>query len=86
MDLIFQVPVQYFFFFFLQHQTLLAPPESSTTGCHFHFDSVSSCLLELFLCSSPIAYWTPAYLGVSAFSVISFGLFILFMKFLRQEC
>ena len=29
-------------------------------------------LLELFLCSSSVAYWTPTDLGTSSFSVISF--------------
>ena len=58
-DLIFQVPMQYCS---LQHQTLLAPLDSSTTGYHFCFDSASSFFLELFLHSSPVAYWTPAHL------------------------
>ena len=43
-------------------------------------------LLELFLCSSPVAYWSPTNLGSSSFNVISFFLFILFMRFSRQEC
>ena len=34
-------------------------------------------LLELVLCSSPVAYWTPTDLGSSSFSVISFCFFIL---------
>ena len=42
-------------------------------------------LSELFLHSSPVAYWAPADLGSSSFSVISFCLFILFMGFSRQE-
>ena len=41
--------------------------------------------LELFLYSSPVAYWVPTELGSSSFSVISFCLFILFMGFLREE-
>ena len=41
--------------------------------------------LELFLCSSLVAYWTPTNLGDLSSSVISFHLFILFMGFLRQE-
>ena len=82
-NLTFQVSVQYFS---LQYHILLSVPNTSTTGCHFHFGSVSSCVLELFFWSSPTAYWTPAYLWVSAFSVISFCLFILFMEFSRQEC
>ena len=50
----------------------------------FRFGSVSSFFLELFLHSSLVAYWVPAYLGHSSFSVICFYLFILFMGFLRQ--
>ena len=45
----------------------------------------SSFFLELFLHSSPVAYWAPTDLGSSSFSVISFCLFILFMGFSRQE-
>ena len=61
MDLTFQVPMQ---LCSLQHQTLLSPPDTSTTGCCFHFGSASSFLLELYLCSSPAAYWAPTDLGV----------------------
>ena len=45
----------------------------------------SSFFLELFLPSSPVAYWTPTYLGSSSFSFPCFCLFILFMGFSRQE-
>ena len=69
----------------LQHQALLPSPVTSTTGWCFHFGSVSSFFLELFLHSSPAAYWAPTYLGGSSFSVLSFCLFILFMGFSRQE-
>ena len=82
MDLTFQVPMQYCS---LQHQTLLPSPVTSTTRWCFHFGSVSSFFLELFLHSSPAAYWAPTYLGGSSFSVLSFCLFILFMGFSRQE-
>ena len=82
MDLTFQVPMQYCS---LQHWTLLPSPVTSTTGCCFHFGSVSSFFLELFLHSSPIAYWAPTDLGSSSFSVLSFCLFILFMGLSRQE-
>ena len=75
-DLTFQVPVQYCS---LQHRTLLSPPDTSTTGRCFCFGSASSFLLELFFCSSPVAYWAPADLG----SVISYRFFILFMGFSR---
>ena len=54
-------------------------------GSQFCFGSASSLLLEQFLCSSPVAYWTCTDLGVS-FTVIPFCLFILFMGFSRQEC
>ena len=82
MDLTFQVPMQYCF---LQCQTLLPSPVTSTTGHCFLFGSVSSFFLELFLNSSPVAYWAPTNLGNSSFSVLSFCLFILFMGFSRQE-
>ena len=82
MDLTFQVPMQYCS---LQHQTSLPSPVTSTTGCCFHFDSVSSFFLELFLHWSPITYWAPTDLGSSYFSVLPFCLFILFMGFSRQE-
>ena len=69
----------------LQHRTLLPSPVPSTTGCCFCFGSVSSFFLELFLHSSPVAYWAPTDLGSSSFSVLSFCLFILFMGFSGQE-
>ena len=83
MDLTFQVPMQYCS---LQHRGLLSPPDASTTQGYFHFGSASSLLLELFLCSSPVAYWAPTDLGSSTFTVPSFCLFILFMGFSKQEC
>ena len=58
----------------LQHQTLLP----STADCCFCFGSISSFFLELYLHSSPVAYWAPTDLGNSSFSVKSFCLFILF--------
>ena len=60
MDLTFQVPMQYCP---LQHQTLLPSPITSTVGWCFHFGSVSSFFLELFLHWSPVAYWASTYLG-----------------------
>ena len=60
--------------------------QTSTTGCRLCFGSASSFLLELFLHSSPVAYWTPASPGGSSFSVTSFCLFVLFMGFSGQEC
>ena len=83
MDLTFQVPMKYCS---LQHWTFLSPPETSTTGCCFCVSSASYFLLELFLLSSPVEYWTPTDLGSSSFIVISFCIFILFMGFSRQEC
>ena len=52
----------------------------------FSLSSASSFLLKLFLSYSPVAYWAPTNLGSSSFSVISFCLFTLFMRFLGQEC
>ena len=69
----------------LQHRVLLPSPVTSTIGHCFHFGSISSFFLELFLHSSPVAYWAPTDLRSSPFSIISFGLFILFMGFSRQE-
>ena len=42
-------------------------------------------LSEIFLQSSPAAYWTPTYVGSSSFTVISFCFFITFKGFSRQE-
>ena len=82
MDLTFQVPMQYCS---LQHWTLLPSPVTTTTECCFCFGSVSSFFLELFLHSSPVAYWASTDLGSSSFSIISFCLFILFVRFSRKE-
>ena len=73
MDLTSQVPMQCCP---LQHWILLPSPVTSTTGCYFCFNSVSSFFLELFLHWSSVAYWAPTDLGSSSFSVISFCLFI----------
>ena len=70
---------------FLQHQTLLPSPFTSTTEPCFHFGSIPSFFLELFLQWSPVAYWAPTNPGSSSFSILSFCLFILFMGFSRQE-
>ena len=64
-----------------QHQTLLLPPDTSTTKYCFYCGSASLFLLKLFLCSSPVAYWTPTdqdsvHLSVSylfSFSYCSWG-------------
>ena len=82
MDLTFQVPMQYCS---LEHQILPCSLVTSTTGHCFSFGSASLFFLELFLHSSPVAYWAPNDLGSWYFSVITFCLFILFMRFSRQE-
>ena len=82
MDLRFQIPMQYCS---LKHQTLFSPPDTCTTEQCFRFGSTSSFFLELFLQSSPGAYWTPTNLWSSSISVIPFYFFILFMEFSRQE-
>jgi len=69
MDLTFQVPVQYCS---LPHWTLLPSPVTPTTG-QFLLGSVSSFFLDLFLHSSPVAYWAPNNLGSSSFSVLLFA-------------
>ena len=82
MDLRFQIPMQYCS---LQHWTLFSPPDTCTTEQCFCFGSTSSFFLELFLQSSPGAYWTPTNLGSSSISVIPFYFFIPLMEFSRQE-
>ena len=65
-----------------------SPPDTSTIGHHFHFGSTASFFRELLviaLYSSLEAYWTHSDLGGSPPGVITFGFFILFMGFLRQE-
>ena len=69
MDLTFQVAMQCFS---LQHWTLLSPPDTSTPGHHLNFGSASSFFLELFLCSSPIAYWRTTSLGGLIFQYHTF--------------
>ena len=84
MDPTFQVLMQYCS---LQHPILLSSPDISTTGCHFCFGPATSFFLGLLvvvLCSSPVAYWTPSNLGDSSFGVLSFSLFIQFMRSSRQ--
>ena len=49
------------------HWTLLISPITSTAGCSFCFGSISSLFLELFLHSSPVAYWASTHLGSSSF-------------------
>ena len=82
MDLTFQVPMQCCS---LQHWTLLSSSVISKTWHCFRFGSAPLFFLELFLHSSPVAYWAPTDLGSLSFGVITFCLFILFMAFSRQE-
>ena len=82
MDLTFQVPMQNCS---LQHRTLFPSPVTSTAGRCFHLGSIPSFFLELFLHWSPLAYWAPTDLLSSSFNVTSFSLFILLMRFSRQE-
>ena len=81
MDLTFQVPMQYCF---LQHWTLLLSSVTSTAGYCFCFGSIPSFFLELFLHWFPVAYWAPTDLWNSSFSILSFYLFILYMRLSRQ--
>ena len=67
-DLTFKVPMQYCS---LQHLTLLLSPVTSKTGCCFHFGSIPSFFLELFLHWSPVAYWAPTDLESSSFIILS---------------
>ena len=69
MGLTVQVPMQ---FCSLQHQSLSPTPVTSTTGCCFCFDTVSSFFIELDLHWPPVAYWAPTNMGSSSFSVLSF--------------
>ena len=64
---------------------LLLSPVTSAAGYCFHFGSIPSFFLELFLHWSPVANWAPTDLESSSFSILSFCLFILFMRFSRQE-
>ena len=77
-DLKFLIPMEYFS---LQHHTLHPSPVISTAEGCFCFGSVSSFFLELFLHSSPVPYQAPTNLVSLSFNVISFCLFILFMRF-----
>ena len=82
LDLTFQVPMQCCS---LQHWTLFPSPVTSTTRRCFHFGSISSFFLELFLRWSPVAYWAPNNLGSSSFSVLSLFLFVLFIRVLKAR-
>ena len=55
----------------LQLWTVPPSPVTSTTGHCFHFGSISSFFLELFLHSSPVAYLALTNLGRSSSGVIS---------------
>ena len=84
MDLTFQVPIQYCS---LQHWILLSSADTSTTECYICLGLASSFILGLLvilLHSSPVAYWIPSHPRDSSFGVISFWLFIQFMRFSWQ--
>ena len=59
-------------YYSLQNWTSLSLPDTSTGGHCFCSGLAFSFFLELFLCSSPVAYWAPTDLGSSSFSVIIF--------------
>ena len=80
MDLTFQIPMQYCS---LWHQTLFSPPDTSTPVISALAQPLHS--FWSFLCSCPVAYWTPTDLGGSSSSVVYFFLFIPFMGFTRPE-
>ena len=54
----------------LQHWTLLSTPVISTTRHCFCLGSISSFFLELYLHSSPVAYWAHTNMGSSSFTAI----------------
>ena len=58
--------------------------EQGGISCETGID-IYTLLYVKFLHWSPVAYWAPTDLGSSSFSVLSFGLFMLFMGFSRQE-
>ena len=87
MDLTFQVPVQYCS---LQHRALLPSPVPSTTGHCFLFGSISSFFLELFLYSSPVAYYPPTNLRSSSFMSYHFAfsycsIYNIYIKYIFNE-
>ena len=84
MNLTFEVPMQYCS---LQQWILCSSPDKSTTEYLFCFGPAPSSFLGLLvvvLCSFPVACWTPSNLRDSSFSVITFWLFIQFLRFSRQ--
>ena len=82
-DLIFQVPMQYYS---LPYRTFLSLPGTSAAECPFSFGPTTSLALELLvLHSSSVACWTPSDLRGSSSSRISFSLLFLFMEFSWQS-
>ena len=79
MDLRFQVPMQYCS---LQIRSLLPSLVTSMAGHCFHFGSISSFFLELFLHSSPVSYSAPREF---IFHIICFCIFILLTGFSKQD-
>ena len=78
------IPGSYAILFFITSDLTSITSHIHNWRC-FHFGSISSFFLELFLHSSPVAYWAPTDLGSSSFSVLPFCLFIPFTGFSRQE-
>ena len=70
---------------------LITASSFTFTTRHVHLGPVALFCLELLIVavhSSPVAYWTPSdlgWVGGSSCGVISFSLFILFMRFSKQE-
>ena len=65
---------------FLQHWSLLPSLVTSTAGCCFHFGSISSFFLQLFLYCSPVAYWAPTDLGSSSQCLFFFFCLFILLK------
>ena len=73
---------------FLTTWTLLSLPDTSTTEHRFCLGPDASFFLGLSVIavySSPVSYWVPSDPGGSSSGVISFCLFMMFVRFLSQE-
>ena len=72
----------------LLHRILLSPPDAAIIKCCFCLGAVIAFFLGLLISalrSSPVAYRTLSNLGGSSSSGVLFCLFILFIRFSRQE-
>ena len=65
------ISCSYVILFFITADFIFTIRHIQTKHC-FHFGLATSFILVPFLCPSPVAYWTPADLGCSSFSVIYF--------------